>query len=242
MFRKTKNVKRKAKGCSAEGQFSPPGTLRPWDDATESSSPLTSPVSRFTFCASRFTPDVSRFTFYALRFTLHVIRFRFISVVARVVHEMMLDLANREGPDITWIADDLAIGSQVLPDEWPALAAAGIGAVVDCRLEARDPVDLLHSLDIAFLHLPTLDAGNFTLSMVADGVDWIEQQRANGRRTLVHCRSGKGRSVLIGAAVLTRRGYSPDDALALIRERRPIVTPTPGQIARLREFADGLGS
>lgn len=154
---------------------------------------------------------------------------------------MTLDLANRERPDLTWIADDLAIGSQVLPDEWPAIAAAGVGAVVDCRLEACDPVDLLHSLDIAFLHLPTLDAGDFTPSMVVDGVAWIEQQLASGRRTLVHCRAGKGRSVLIGAAVLTRRGYSPDDALALIRERRPIVTPTPGQIARLREFADGVG-
>ncbi len=150
---------------------------------------------------------------------------------------MMLDLANREGPDLTWIADDLAIGSQVMADEWPLVAAAGVGAVVDCRLEACDPVDLLDSLDISFLHLPTLDAGDFTLSMVIDGVAWIEQQLANGRRTLIHCRAGKGRSVLIGAAVLTRRGYSPDEALALIRERRPIVTPTPGQIARLHEFA-----
>jgi hypothetical protein len=35
------------------------------------------------------------------------------------------------------------------------------------------------------------------------------------------------------------RGLSPDEALSLIRARRPIVTPTPGQIARLRAFASG---
>jgi hypothetical protein len=44
---------------------------------------------------------------------------------------------------------------------------------------------------------------------------------------------------VIGAAALTRRGLTPDEALALIRERRPIITPTPGQLARLRAFAEG---
>jgi protein tyrosine phosphatase (PTP) superfamily phosphohydrolase (DUF442 family) len=241
LLRKTKNVKRKTKGRSAENQSSPLCAVPARDRATGLSSRFTLHLSRLPFYASRFTFHVSRFTFLVLRFTFLVGCFRFISPVARVVHEMTLDLANREGPDLTWIADDLAIGSQVLTDEWPAVAATGIRAVVDCRLEACDPVDLLRSLDIAFLHLPTLDAGDFTPSMVNDGVAWIEQQLASGRRTLVHCRAGKGRSVLIGAAVLTRRGYGPDDALALIRERRPIVTPTPGQIARLRAFADGFG-
>jgi len=197
-------------------------------------------VSRFTPSAPRFPFPLSRFSFLVSRFSPSALRFPFY-LALRVMHELTMDLANREGPDLTWIADDLAIGSQVLTDEWPAVAATGIRAVVDCRLEARDPVDLLRSLDIAFLHLPTLDSGDFTPSMVNDGVAWIEQQLASGRRTLVHCRAGKGRSVLIGAAVLTRRGYGPDDALALIRERRPIVTPTPGQIARLRAFADGFG-
>jgi len=174
---------------------------------------------------------------YLLRFTFHVLRFPSLSSLRRVVNELAMDLANREGPDLTWMADDLAVGSQVMHDEWPAIAAAGVGAVVDCRLEACDPVETLATLDIAFLHLPTPDCGDFSASMVVDGVAWIEQQLTTGRRTLVHCQAGKGRSVLIGAAVLTRRGYTPDDALALIRERRPIVTPTPGQIARLREFA-----
>ena len=154
------------------------------------------------------------------------------------LQEMVMDLANRESPDFTWVADDLAIGSRVMSDEWLLVSDAGIGAIVDCRAEACDPADLLASLGIAFLHLPTRDCGDFDASQVSAGVAWVEQRLAEGRRTLIHCQAGKGRSVLIGAAVLTRRGLSPDDALALIRERRPIVTPTPGQIARLREFAE----
>ncbi|MHB8674743.1 MAG: protein-tyrosine phosphatase family protein [Candidatus Limnocylindrales bacterium] len=153
--------------------------------------------------------------------------------------EIMLELANREGPDLSWIVDDLAVGSRVLPSEWPAIARSRIGAVVDCRAEARDPAQLLENLGIAFLHLPTVDSGAFNLWQVVQGVDWIEQQRAARRRVLVHCQHGKGRSVLVAAAALTRRGMSAEEALALIRARRPIVTPTPGQIARLREYANG---
>lgn len=169
--------------------------------------------------------------------SLFAFRWLRLGRIKRVLDVLVMDLANREAPDFTWVADDLAIGSQVLSDEWPDIVAAGIGAVVDCRAEACDPIDTLESLGIAFLHLPTRDAGDFVPAQVVEGVSWIERQLAEGRRTLVHCQAGKGRSVLIGAATLTRRGFSPDEALALIRERRPIVTPTPGQIARLREFA-----
>ena len=159
--------------------------------------------------------------------------------VARVIDEVIWELANRDRPDLTWLTSDLAIGGRVLTDEWLAVAAAGVRAVVDCRAEGCDPEDRLERLGIAFLHLPTPDSGAFTPRQVVEGVVWIEEQAVLGRRVLVHCQAGKGRSVLIGGAVLVRRGFTPDAALALIRERRPIVTPTPGQIARLRAFQWG---
>lgn len=156
-----------------------------------------------------------------------------------LTREMMLELSDREQPDLTWLADDLAIGGRILDDEWPVLAKAGVAAVLDCRAEASDPVALLQRLGFTFHRLPTPDSGNFTPELVVEGVAWIEEQWAAGRRVLVHCQAGKGRSVLMGAAALTKRGFTPDDALTLIRTRRPIVTPTPGQIARLREYARG---
>ena len=153
--------------------------------------------------------------------------------------ELTLELADREFPDVSWVAADLAIGGRILPDEWIVLREAGIGAVLDCRLEARDPIDVLERLGLAFLHLPTVDSGNFTAPQVVEGVAWVEHQWTSGRRVLVHCQAGKGRSVLIGGAALTRRGMTPDEAIALIRDRRPVITPTPGQLSRLRAFAAG---
>ncbi len=148
-----------------------------------------------------------------------------------------MDLADRPAPDVTWITPNLAIGARILDDEWRRLAATGVGAVVDCRAEACDPVGLLESLGLAFLRVPTPDAGSFTPLQVADAVAWIEQQWAADRRVLVHCQAGKGRSVAIGGAALTRLGWSADDAVDLIRKYRPIITPTPGQLACLRSYA-----
>lgn len=150
--------------------------------------------------------------------------------------DLLLELSDRPEPNLTWIVDDLAVGGRILDDEWRQLSKAGLGAVVDCRAEGRDPEFLLDRLGIRFLHLPTPDAHDFDDEAVARGVAWIEAQRAAGRRVLVHCRAGKGRSVLLSAAALAHRGVSPDEALALIHMKRPIVTPTPGQIARLRSY------
>lgn len=159
----------------------------------------------------------------------------------RLLDDLFIELADRPEPDLTWVADDLAIGGRILDDEWLRLRKAGITAVVDCRAEGRDPEALLGRLGMSFLHLPTPDSGDFTDALVAQGAAWIDAQRAAGRPVLVHCRAGKGRSVLLGAAALARRDISPDDALARIRARRPIVTPTPGQLARLRRYWEAEG-
>ena len=43
---------------------------------------------------------------------------------------------------------------------------------------------------------------------------------AAGKRVLVRCRAGMNRSGLVVASVLIRSGFSPDDAVAIIRRRR----------------------
>src|SRR5436305_9536290 len=80
-------------------------------------------------------------------------------LVGWLTREMILELSDREQPDLTWLADDLAIGGRILDDEWPVLAKAGVAAVLDCRAEASDPVAVLQRLGITFHRLPTPDSG-----------------------------------------------------------------------------------
>lgn len=52
-------------------------------------------------------------------------------------------------------------------------------------------------------------------------VHWVHEHRAERRTVLVHCEAGQNRSGLVTGLYLIRfRGYRPDSALELIREKR----------------------
>jgi protein-tyrosine phosphatase len=134
------------------------------------------------------------------------------------------------GPSFSWITDELAIGGAI--DEVQAALLARehrITAVVDLRAEARDDAVLLRRQGIAFLHLPTTDVCGVSLPMLRRGVAFVSRHLDAGRRALVHCQHGIGRSALLGLCVLVARGRAPLDALALAKARRERVSPSPAQ-------------
>src|SRR5262249_10534723 len=59
---------------------------------------------------------------------------------------------------------------------------------------------------------------------------------------LVHCDSGRGRAPTMAAALLIARGLAPDvdSALALVREGRPVSSPTGGGVGFLRSVRRSL--
>jgi protein-tyrosine phosphatase len=132
--------------------------------------------------------------------------------------------------DLSWITQTLAIGGSFSPSEAPALAREhGVSAVVDLRGEACDDAQLLARHGIELLHLPTVDLAPVTPAMLDRGVRFVTAHLAAGRRVLVHCTYGIGRSVLLGLCVLVAHGHAPIDALALAKERRACVSPSPAQ-------------
>lgn len=50
--------------------------------------------------------------------------------------------------------------------------------------------------------------------------EWAHAEWVSGRRVLIRCAGGMNRSGLVTALVLLRAGYSADDAVALIQQRR----------------------
>ncbi len=55
--------------------------------------------------------------------------------------------------------------------------------------------------------------------------------------SLVHCKAGVHRSVAQAACVLIGMGYSADDAMALIKEKRAVADPDVSYIQkRIRKF------
>lgn len=133
-------------------------------------------------------------------------------------------------PNFDWIDAHLAVGGSFPAPEAARLAAThGIAAVVDLRLEDKDDEAHLLASGITLLHLPTEDRCGVEVSQLEAGVrfacDWIDR----GRRVLVHCEHGIGRSATLALCVLVQRGSEPLDALRRMKDRRALVSPSPAQ-------------
>jgi protein-tyrosine phosphatase len=132
--------------------------------------------------------------------------------------------------DLSWITEALAVGGRFASGRSEELVREhAIRAVVDLRAEACDDVRVLSRHEVDFLHLPTRDHCAVSPAMLRDGVAFASRHLDAGRRLLVHCEHGIGRSALLALCILVDRGYAPLDALTLAKERRALVSPSPAQ-------------
>jgi len=132
--------------------------------------------------------------------------------------------------DLSWITDTFAIGGSFAPNQTEALARDHrLAAVIDVRGEACDDETLLARYGIELLHLPTIDFEPISPRMLQRGVAFASAHLQAGRRVLVHCAHGIGRSALLGLCVLVECGHAPLDALSLAKSRRRRVSPSPAQ-------------
>ncbi|CAE7276493.1 putative tyrosine phosphatase 123R [Symbiodinium microadriaticum] len=91
---------------------------------------------------------------------------------------------------------------------------------------------------IETLSAPLDDHGRTELSeeLQKTWFDFIEKGLAGGK-VLVHCRLGVNRSVTVVAAFLVRcRGFTPEEALGLLMERRPCADPVSAYREQLRSL------
>ncbi|RAK52807.1 protein-tyrosine phosphatase family protein [Phenylobacterium deserti] len=133
-------------------------------------------------------------------------------------------------PNLSWITPDLAVGGSFPAGRAAALAADhGVGAVIDVRSEACDDPHELEGCGIRFLHLPTFDHHAVSQSMLDAGVAFAADARREGRRLLIHCEHGIGRSATVALCVLVDRGMGPMEALSRSKDVRELVSPSPAQ-------------
>jgi len=140
--------------------------------------------------------------------------------------------------DVSWVRPDLAVGGRVHPDNLARLKRLGIDSVVDLRAEESDDPELLAQNGLRFLHLPMPDTFALTQDQMRQGSCWVADERAAGRKVLVHCQHGVGRSVMLVCATLLREGLSVTEALAQIKQRRPRVALSGQQLAAMQKYGN----
>lgn len=110
---------------------------------------------------------------------------------------------------------------EALRRELEALAESeAIGAVVSLTerpLDAGAP----QAAGMDYLHVPIPDFGVPSPEAADRIVDFVAERLEAGRRVLVHCGAGYGRTGLALACCLADRGSTPEQALQTLRRLRP---------------------
>lgn len=122
---------------------------------------------------------------------------------------------------------------------WRWLSSQGVRLVVSLT-EAPPDKDLMAKYNIESLHLPVPD---FTAPRQDDLKRFIEHvkfHRHEKHAIAVHCGAGIGRTGTFLAAYLVWRGMNADEAITLVRDKRPGSVETDEQERAVREFAASL--
>jgi protein-tyrosine phosphatase len=142
---------------------------------------------------------------------------------------------------VDWVTEQLAVGGCFPTHAAAELARAhAVRCVVDVRLEDCDDAVALRRHGISFLHLPTADKCAIAPQPLRAGVTWVRRALDDGARVLVHCQHGIGRSALLALCVLVANDHPPLDAMTLLKDRRPVASPSPEQLQAFIDFMRDL--
>lgn len=142
------------------------------------------------------------------------------------------------GLNVSRIYDNLYVGGQFTPEQWPPLHALGIRAVLSLQEEYEDRFS--GSAPDRTLRLLVPDFQAPSLEQLHEAVRFIAAAHADGLPVMVHCHAGMGRAPLTAAAYLVHKGASSTDALSHIVRQRPIVGLNERQLTRLYEWEQAV--
>ena len=138
------------------------------------------------------------------------------------------------GLNVTQIDELLFVGGQFRPQQWPALHALGIRAVLSLQAEYEDQFHGLPPARTLRLEVPDFHAP--TVEQLCEAVAFIESARVERLPVMVHCHAGVGRAALTASAYLVSQGLDYAAAFYMIHQARPIVVLNAAQQTRLAEW------
>jgi len=129
---------------------------------------------------------------------------------------------------VHWITDHLAVGHAPMSyDELASIRNEGIDAIINLCGEFCDLHHIEKNYGFMVLYLPVADDNAPELSDMEKALEWLDEAICLGRKVLVHCRLGIGRTGTFVMAHLLRSGCGLKPAEQKLRGIKGIrATPT----------------
>jgi protein tyrosine phosphatase (PTP) superfamily phosphohydrolase (DUF442 family) len=120
------------------------------------------------------------------------------------------------------ITDRLYIGTTPKTEDYPVLRELEVSLVINMRIGLPPRKDL-HSSPMRSIWLPTIDSPIFPIPMrfLKKGVKEALTVMEGGGSVYTHCAKGRHRGPAMGACILIAQGMTPEEAMRLIKARRP---------------------
>jgi protein tyrosine/serine phosphatase len=142
---------------------------------------------------------------------------------------------------VRWITAEVAVGYAPRSyDDLAAIRAQGIAAIVNLCAECYDLFGTEKNAGFDVYHIPIADEEAPTLEDLEKGLVWVADRINSGKKVLVHCRFGIGRTGTFVAAYLMRKGYNLKAAIRKMKHT-PSIPMSRSQWDLLDRYSEKLG-
>jgi hypothetical protein len=122
---------------------------------------------------------------------------------------------------LTWVANHLAVGGAPMSHaQLDSLKEQGITAILNLCAEFCDLHEIEAAAGFEVRYLPIPDEGAPDLAALEAALGWLDEALYLGKKVLIHCRHGIGRTGTVLNAYLLRRGLGHKGAAKVLRPLR----------------------
>ena len=145
-------------------------------------------------------------------------------------------------PHFSWVIDGLLAGMARpynVRQAFEFLKDAGIGVVVSLTRHSLT-ASFVEEFGFEYHHMPVKDFHAPTHKQMAKFGDLVDEAERAGKKLVVHCLAGVGRTGTMLASYLMHRGRTAQEAIAEIRRLRPGSIETAEQEEALHSYARAM--